>query len=336
MQIWGGGFVSKPFCHLSDNCRNSLHLNFIIQEAENEKKYSLSLGDSYVINQELYDWCDVYGSVNANFSHYPQEKYPKLVSLCPSFGVRAFSLPEAIYYAVYNLILSPKCVLNKKRWNKYSQEEECNKTKNIRNHFGLYIKNYLHRCPYEIYGQEIKSEEGYIFFQSTLWYNDQCNQNDAGVNLRRAYFIRAASKFPNVVFEGGLLGDDSSSNELFKDVLTMQRIPFNEWITKTKRSMLVFNTPAFWDCHGWKLGEYLAMGKCIISTPLSNDLPAPLIHGKHIHYVENTEESIYEAIKYIVEHPEYRKGLEEGARTYWENYGSPQASLKLLGIDKYL
>ena len=40
----------------------------------------------------------------------------------------------------------------------------------------------------------------------------------------------------------------------------------NEWISKTKQSAIVFNTPAFWSCHGWKLGEYLAMGKCIISV----------------------------------------------------------------------
>lgn len=76
------------------------------------------------------------------------------------------------------------------------------------------------------------------------------------------------------------------------------------------------------------------MGKCIISTPLSNDLPAPLVHGEHIHYVENTEESMRDAVEYILAHPEYRHKLEAGARAYWEKYGTPEASLKLLGIIK--
>ena len=101
---------------------------------------------------------------------------------------------------------------------------------------------------------------------------------------------------------------------------------------KTKRSVLVFNTPAFWDCHGWKLGEYLAMGKCIVSTELSNDLPFPLEHGKNIHFVENDKDEIKEAIKYIIRHPDYRIKLENGARLYWEQYGTPEASLKLLGL----
>lgn len=106
-----------------------------------------------------------------------------------------------------------------------------------------------------------------------------------------------------------------------------------EWMKKTKRSVLVFNTPAFWDCHGWKLGEYLAMGKCIVSTRLSNDLPAPLEHGKNIHFVENSQEAMKEAVKYIVDHPDYRMKLEQGAKAYWEAYGTPMASLRLLGVE---
>ena len=94
----------------------------------------------------------------------------------------------------------------------------------------------------------------------------------------------------------------------------------------------MFNTPAFWDCHGWKLGEYLALGKCIVSTKLSNDLPYPLEHGVNIHLVENTEEAMREAIEYIISHPDYRHKLERGAREYWEKWGTPAASLNLLGI----
>ena len=97
-------------------------------------------------------------------------------------------------------------------------------------------------------------------------------------------------------------------------------------------SAFVFNTPAFWDCHGWKLGEYLALGKCIISTPLSNDLPAPLVHGVHIHYVQPNEESIREAVEYILSHKEYRKTLERNAKSYWDKYGTPEQSLHLLGL----
>ena len=39
-----------------------------------------------------------------------------------------------------------------------------------------------------------------------------------------------------------------------------------------------------------------------------------------------------EAIEYILSHPEYKHKLEQGAKQYWNNYGTPEVSLKLLGI----
>ena len=94
----------------------------------------------------------------------------------------------------------------------------------------------------------------------------------------------------------------------------------------------VFNTPAYWQCHGWKLGEYMALGKAIVSTPLSNDLPAPLLHGEHIHIVENSQEAMREAVSFILTHPDYRQRLETNIQSYWQQYGTPEASLHLLGI----
>jgi glycosyltransferase involved in cell wall biosynthesis len=88
----------------------------------------------------------------------------------------------------------------------------------------------------------------------------------------------------------------------------------------------------FWDCHGWKLGEYLALGKAIISTPISNDLPLSLVHGENIHIVENNFEEIRKAIILIIKDDEYRHKLEKGAHLYWEKYGTPSKSLELLGL----
>ena len=39
-----------------------------------------------------------------------------------------------------------------------------------------------------------------------------------------------------------------------------------------------------------------------------------------------------EAIDYLLSHPEYRRKLELGAQAYWKEYGSPEATLRLVGI----
>ena len=304
-------FSPKPFAELSTESRHTKSTRFIVEKDGKELRYVIHGDDTCQIHEELYRWCDVYGCVNANFDKTPEQYHQKLVSLCPSFGICCWSFFQSIWNAFAHL---PKDGTS------------------VRKFLGKH-KRLLGRPSYSDYMTIVPVDEHYVFFLSTLWYNDEWNKNDEGVNGRRANFIRACKSMEQVLFEGGLVsqGKERSSEELFADCLC-EGVPMKKWMDKTKRSALVFNTPAFWDCHGWKLGEYLAMGKCIVSTPLSNDLPAPLEHGKQIHYVENNQEAMREAVEYIIDHPEYRKRLEQGAKAYWERYGTPEVSLKLLGL----
>lgn len=309
------GAKNVRFEDLALNANTCDNLCFVIQKENQEKRYAISLSDGYQIAEKLYSWSDVYGSVNANFSKTPQEFHDKLVPLCPSFGVRIWNMPQTVFHALKNVSVAK--VSTRKFFGKYKRQLE-------RMTYDDYLSPYL-----------LNRDDNYIFFLSTLWYSDEWNRNDEGVNARRSSFIRASREVDEVVFEGGLVsqGKGRSSEELFSDCLC-DAVSLKEWMDKTKQSALVFNTPAFWDCHGWKLGEYLAMGKCIVSTPLSNDLPEALEHGKNIHYVENNQDAMREAVRYIIKNPDYRMKLEQGTRAYWEKYGSPIASLRLLGIEK--
>lgn len=306
-------FSSSPFKNLSYDARKSLSVNFIlISDDKVSKRFTIDCKDAYYINEELYAWCDVYASVNANYNKTEKRFYSKLISLCPSFAIRCWSSWQIPIYALINLIKA--------------------KPINVRNFLGRHYA-LMKKKEYSSYYNNKQVDNRYIFFVSTLWYNDEWNKNDEGVNKRRANFIRACKEINDLNFEGGLVsqGSERSSESLFDDCLS-KAYAFDEWMEKTKRSLCVFNTPAFWDCHGWKLGEFLAMGKAIISTELSNDLPAPLEHGKNIHFVENTVEAMKEAVEYLLDTPDYRKKLENGAREYWEKYGSPTAVMRLLGL----
>lgn len=301
-------YDAKSFSSLSDESRNTKSMRFIVDGGNGKRRFMISCNDSYQIIPELYEWCDVYGSVNANFSKTPPEYHKKLVSLCPSFAIKCWSGELAMLHAVKD-IFTKQCSLKK--------------------HFGKY-KRLLQRSELENY-QAATPNQDYLFLCSTLWTNDEWNKNDETVNLARARFIRAARSIGGGQFEGGFVPSDSSSNELFRDCLC-QRYGTREWIQNTQKSLCVFNTPAYWQCHGWKLGEYMALGKAIITTPLSNDLPYPLVHGKQIHIVENDQEAMRNAIVYIRTHTDYRQKLEKNVATYWHQYGAPQASLKLLGV----
>ena len=76
-------------------------------------------------------------------------------------------------------------------------------------------------------------------------------------------------------------------------------------------------------CHGWKLGEYLALGKAIISTPILNELPEKLEHGKNIYYVNGDLKEIEEAINRLLNDKNLREHLERGAYSYYKRNVAP-------------
>ena len=104
---------------------------------------------------------------------------------------------------------------------------------------------------------------------------------------------------------------------------------------KTKSSAVVFNTPAVWLCHGFKLAEYLALGKAIISTFISRELPSPLVHGRHVHYIDGSPISFREAIELILSDQGYRINLERNAYDYYTPFFNTRASYpKIVDLPK--
>lgn len=179
-------FCSKPFVNLSLESRMGAFA-FIIVKGSQEQKCIISLFDSYKIIDELYHWCDVYGSVNANFRLTPQVYHSKLVSLPPSFGIRLWNFFDMLYYAYSNLL--KVCIETKEAFNK-------------RKFIGKYRRMYYLRLPYKAYKTKevFNINHPYIFHLSTLWYNDEWNKNDEGVNKARANFIRACKQVQGIVF----------------------------------------------------------------------------------------------------------------------------------------
>ena len=181
-------------------------------------------------------------------------------------------------------------------------------------------------------GGKFVEDQDFIFAMSTLWYDDVSLQT---VNKFRGEFIRASQKlYP--IFEGGLFyipGVESiyppyiKYKEEFKDVLTNRRISMKEYLDGTKRSAVVFNTPSVCQCHGWKLAEYLAMGKAIISTPLVNVMPGDF--NAEEHYLEaNSADDMEHNLKRLRCDDSLRESLKSNARRYFDLYLSPESVVK--------
>ena len=282
------------------------YLTFVF-EGNPERKVFIHEGDSTRFHKEGLEWCDVYAKVNVDPDSIPGEYASKIMAIGPSFGVRVFWGAPALWHAVKTYGL---CVLYKDRY----------VINRLTKHFWDYWKQFWYRLPEDAYEPGVSSSD-YIFFASSLW------ETASETNNYRALFIEACRSLDGIQFEGGFVLKKKErlthTFECFQNLIVDKRYPLSEYIQKTKASAVVFNTPAVHQCHGWKLGEFLALGKAIVSTPLSRQLPAPLVHGRDIHYVDESPESMKSAVQLICQNSEYREQLERGARKYYLAYLKP-------------
>lgn len=312
-------FDVKPFMSISYHSVRDYNSGFafIVQNEDGVKKIFIDTEDQAIIFKDRYEWCDIYGMVNPTSQQV--RDYPKLTAIGPQFGISLASWAGTIKYCI-NLILKGGI------------------------HTDLPLKLYIRDClyskirrrPLRLYTQPHEVTKNYIFHASTLWYGShEVNYT----NRFRGEFLKAAHK-AGLKIEGGFyyldtpdvvqqMPDYPKYKEEYKDFLYNKRLSMDDYIKKTLESVVVFNTPSVCSCHGWKLGEYLCMGKAIISTPLTRELPFPLEHGENIHFVSSTEE-LYDAIVKINTDEAYRNKLEKGAKHYYMQWLAPEKVIERL------
>lgn len=290
--------------------KGSSNFNFIIVYKNREEKYSIDYNDTSDINVPLYNWCDYYGKINFRRSHSFSNSDKKIIIIPPGFGINVWKLLPTFAACFINLM-------------------QINNAFRSKRYISGYVKQLRH-LPVSYYTKDI-NKANYVFSFNTLWNSDEWIKNDDTVNRMRYNFYKSVTSFKDLITEVGFIySTNKNENPLFQEYISNKWIAKKVYLDKTKKSAFVFNTPA-WDlCHGWKLAEYLALGKAIISTPLVNELPFPLEHGKHIHFVSGSVEEISEAIELLIANPAYRQTLENGARQYYLTYVQPTACLSRL------
>ena len=270
------------------------------------KKIVVDYRDKQSIKKNAYKWCDVYAKINYSLSSTPEAFRSKIISIPPSFGIQIYGLSKTIFYGIVNL---------------------CKSFSRLNTSIRLFLANYKGQFlrPDLAQYKPQNSDNYYLFFISSIWQHENCITN---TNVERSSFIRECKNNQSIKFEGGLFALPSNPQyNLYSDIVFSKRYSYLEYIKNTHKSIFVFNTPSVHECHGWKLGEFLAMGKAIISYPILNDLPEPLVHGQNIHIVSN-ESELKSAIRTLVEDKVYRTKLENGAKAYYEKYCSPTSVIK--------
>lgn len=299
----------RPFWGLAHTDRENDFDHYMAFVDSNGIRYVVDYRDKSDIRQPALDWCDVYCKVNYKKSvvdSLEKGASDKIHPLGPNFGINQWSPFEL--YSTFAL----------NRWKI-----------GLRSDWPVGLRAFLagynwtrRRRRIEDY-QAVQSDPDYVFHASRF-YRQQAHGEET--NDARARFVRVARAFPNVKFEGGLVAS-GVPDAGYEDVWLREGFATSFYLEKTARSAIVFNTPAAWGCHGWKLGEYMALGKAIVSMPFVNDLPPGIEHGVNIHIIEGLDD-LEDSVNRLLKDAAYRRKLEVNARAYFEEYLEPERLMK--------
>jgi len=278
----------------------------IIIKNGKQKKIIIDSRDQFDILENQLKWCDIYGKVNYRTSEINLDIQNKVIPISPSFGINIWNKKQTIFYGISNYFKSFGRLKFHKRF------------------FANY-KEQLKRPKIEDYNNTNKSKNNYIFFAGTTWKFEQ------QTNLYRALFIKVCRKLSFIDFEGGLTPRNDKFDAGFKEFEVSKRYSIDEYFEKLKESMVVFNTPAVLKCHGWKLGEFFALGKAIISTPHVIQFPSDIINETHMIMVDEIIENEFEnAIEKLSKNESFRFELESNAKKYFDEYLAPKSVIRIL------
>jgi len=278
-------------------------LPFIVGSNPGLKIY-ISAGDGPGYNMDGLDWSDVYVKRTLINELVPEKYKTKIIPMGPHFGIRVLGFIPTLYQAIRTYFFWSECI------------------ENPRDHIWNYFKQFYFRLPEKAYVPG-NPDSKYVFYAATLY------PTHPNYNRYRATFIEACRESIGIEFEGGFIRKDTYRVPEYLPYTINKYYPISEWVNKSKKSSLGFWAPGDQGAMTLKLGEFLALGKAIIAVPIRQEqLPSPLVHGEHVHFVDGSLEEMKKAVQLLTTDNDYRQKLERNARTYYEQWVSPEQAIQ--------
>lgn len=290
----------------------------LVQDGDREKHLFIDTWDSADVHPDYYRWSDIYAKINVR----PEDlRLDKLRLIGPSFGIQLWNPIKTLLLAAINY------------WKARKQKGYL---PSLKDYLLNYAYTFVRRVPLQRYAHPCQEDGEYVFALNTLWYDELTY---ATTNRNRGRFARICQRVFSQ-FEGGFYyipGSGVSAQfpkyteylKEYEDLLLSRRVGMSQYLMKLRRSALVFNTPSVEGCLGWKLGEYLALGKAIVSMPLNHPMPEGWADGV-THLEVHNEEEMALAIRRLHDDSELRLRLKEGAARYFDRQLAPKKVIQTL------
>ena len=202
-----------------------------------------------------------------------------------------------------------------------------------------YILNELKKIIFIPNSQEFEcnelsgcNQEMSIFFQTRLWaYEKETTEDMDKINIERVELVRHLKNAFGNRYKGGLVPEPIALQhypELITHLPTRQR----SFAKISRLSSIGVYSRGLHNSLAFKLAEYLASGKCIVSCKLDNQLPVPLKEG--INYLEyNTPQACVDQCRYLMKNPDIMNTMRKANLEYYHKYVRPANHMMYL-LDK--
>ena len=263
---------------------------------------------SDVLTLPLLERCDIYlkrSYYEPDLSDVPGPLKRKILPFGLNYGCRSASSTSRILYALIpnlaaSLLHSPKRVLG-----------QLNPRRSI-------LYQYMTTALEADFEQRPEAEvSATILFQTRVYEPGEIYPDDpVEVNEGRVRLVRALKEAFGEKFQGGLV-PTGYAKEYYPDVVSEQPTRQSQFISWSKQSLVGVYTRGLYHSLAFKLPEYLAAAKCIVSEPLKNGLPQPLVAGEH--YLEfHTPEECVEHCARLLDDATLANGLRQQAWNYYQ------------------
>jgi len=166
-----------------------------------------------------------------------------------------------------------------------------------------------------------------IVFQTRVWTEADCSTeaieplNESRVALARAL----RQSFPKH-FRGGVI-PTKLARERYPDALTAEPTRPAGYLTASRESLIGISTRGLHHSTPFKLPEYLAGSKCIVSEPVRNALPDGLEEGRELVWFRGVDECL-ERCEELLRRPERARELRHNAWKYYQEHVAPAAHVR--------
>lgn len=299
---------------------DSLTICLKVCSPDDGKDYLLAIDlrdRSDVLALPLVELCDVYlkrSYYEPDLSDVPDPLKRKIIPFGLNYGCRSALSTSRVFSALIpnlaaSLLRSPKKVMG-----------QLNPRHSI-------LYQYMTTALEADFEQKPEAEvEGSVLFQTRVYEPDEIYpDNPLEVNEGRVRLVRALRETFGEKFRGGLV-PTRYAREHYPDAVSEQPTRQSQYIAWGKQSLVGVYTRGLYHSLAFKLPEYLAAAKCIVSEPLRNKLPQPLVAGEH--YVEfHTPEECVEHCAHLLEDETLASGLRQRAWNYYQREVKPAAHL---------